>query len=56
MKKLTIATLTYSKISVWFDAEYDEYQVRVAGNKNATYYTNDKNDALRTAQVMRNTI
>lgn len=56
MKKLNIPTLSGSPISVWFCEEYEEYQVKVKGNKNATYFTNDKNDALQTAQVMRNTI
>lgn len=54
MKKLSVATLAYSHISIYYNSEYGEYQVRVKGNKNATYYTNDKSDALRTAQVMRN--
>lgn len=53
MKKLNISTLSGSPITVWY---CEEYQVKVKGNKNATYFTNDKNDALQTAQVMRNTI
>ena len=56
MKKLNISTLSGSPVSVWYCEEYDEYQVKVKGNKNATYFTNDKKDALQTAQVMRNTI
>ena len=56
MKKLNIATLSGSPITVWYSEEYDEYQVKVKGNKNATYFTNDKKDALQTAQLMRNTI
>ena len=56
MKKLNIPTLNGSHVSVWFNAEFEEYQVKVSGNKNATYFTNDKNDALQTAQVIRNTI
>lgn len=43
-------------ISVYFDNELCEYQVRVKGNKKATYFTDDKKDALQTAQVMRNTM
>lgn len=56
MKKLNIPTLSGSHVSVWFSAEFDEYQVKVSGNKNATYFTTDRSDALQTAQVMRNTI
>lgn len=43
-------------ISVYFDSELGEYQVRVRGNKDATYFTDDKVDAVRTAQVMRNSV
>ena len=56
MKKVTAPALSGSHISVWFNEDYDEYQVKVKGNKNATYFTNCKKDALQTAQVMRNTI
>jgi hypothetical protein len=56
MKKLNIPTLAGSPITVFYCGEYDEYQVRVKGNKNATYFTNDRKDALQTAQVMRNTV
>lgn len=39
-------------IKVVYDAEWGQYQVRVTGNKEATYYTDDKQDALDTAADM----
>lgn len=57
MKKVQLPdTLKGTPISIWFDDVWVEYQVKVKGNKNATYHTTDKNDALATAQLMRNTI
>lgn len=49
-------TLKGSPVSIWFDDEWEEYQVKVQGKPKATYHTDDKADALATAQVMRNTI
>ena len=49
-------TLTGTPISIWYAADLDEYQVKVKGNKKATYFTNDRADAMATAQNMRNTI
>lgn len=54
-KRLSVPTLAGSPISVVFDREWEEYQVRVAGRRQATYHTSDKADALATAQLMRNT-
>lgn len=56
MKKINVATLAGSPVSVWYCEEWSEYQVKVQGKPKATYHTDDKNDALRTAQVMRNTL
>lgn len=39
-------------IKVVYDAEWSQYQVRVKDNKDATYYTDDKQDALDTAADM----
>lgn len=55
-KKLTVPTLTGSPVSVHWDRDLGEYQVRVKGNKAATYYTDDQGDALATAQHMRNNL
>ena len=55
MKRLKVDTLTGSPVTVWYCEEFAEYQVRVAGKPKATYHTDDRADALRTAQVMRNT-
>lgn len=54
MKKIKVVGLEGSGISVWFCEEWEEYQVKVSGKPKATYHTSDRNDALRTAQVMRN--
>lgn len=48
------ASLVYSPIAIYYDSEYGEYQVRVKGRPNDTYFTNDKADAISTAQRMRN--
>jgi hypothetical protein len=53
-REIRVATLAGSPISVRFDTDFEEYQVRVAGNKKASYHTTDKQDALATAQRMRN--
>ena len=50
------ATLVGTPITIKFDEDLGEYQVRVKGNKKATYFTDDKADALATAQHMRNTV
>lgn len=39
-------------VKVYRDAEYDEYVVKVKGKHNASYYTNDKQDALDTANLI----
>jgi hypothetical protein len=54
-KQIKVPTLAGSAVSVRFDTEWDEYQVCVKGQPKATYHTQDRADALRTAQVMRNT-
>ena len=53
-KQLKTPSLTGSPVSIWFDADWNEYQVRIAGKLKATYHTDCKRDALQTAQVMRN--
>lgn len=50
------STLIGSPISIYYDSDYSEYQVKIKGQPDATYFTNDKNDALSTAQLMRNTL
>lgn len=54
-KQIKVPELVGSPVSVVFDREWSEYQVRLAGRRQATYHTDDKADALVTAQVMRNT-
>lgn len=39
-------------IKVVYDAEWGQYQVRVKDDRDATYYTDDKQDALDTAANM----
>lgn len=56
MKRLKVDTLNGSRVTVWFCKDWNEYQVKVSGKPQATYHTDDRADALRTAQVMRNTV
>ena len=39
-------------IAVQYDVDWSEYQVTVEGNDNATYHTDDKQDAFDTAKDM----
>lgn len=55
-KRIEVPSLVGSPVSVVFDREWEDYRVKVAGKPAATYYTNDRADALATAQRMRNTI
>lgn len=41
-------------ITVHYCSDLREYQVRLAGNPSATYYTDDRGDAFSTGQRMRN--
>ena len=43
-------------VSVYYDNDLYEYQVRISGKPNATYFTDDKKDAIQTAQKMRNDV
>ena len=54
MKRVSVPSLVGSPVSVWWDSEFCEYVVKVRGNKDASYHTDDKSDALATAQLMRN--
>lgn len=54
MKRVPVPSLVGSPVSVWWDSEFWEYVVKVRGNKDASYHTDDKSDALATAQLMRN--
>ena len=44
------------EVAIYYVAEYEEYSVQVAiggkVNPDATYYTNDRTDAMRTAKAM----
>ena len=55
-KPIKVPSLAYGPVSIRFDTEWDEYQVRIKGQPKATYHTDDREDALRTAQHMRNTL
>lgn len=55
-KPVKVPSLAYGPVSVRFDTEWEEYQVRIAGMPKATYHTDDREDAIRTAQVMRNNL
>lgn len=49
------ASIIGSPVAIYYDSDYGEYQVRIAGRPDDTYFTDDKNDAFSTAQHMRNT-
>lgn len=55
-KSIKVPELAYGPVSVWWDDEWEEYQVKVRGNPKATYHTDDRADALATAQRMRNNL
>lgn len=50
------ATLEGSPVAIYYDSDYQEYQVKIKGQPDATYFTDDKNDAISTAQLMRNNL
>ena len=56
LKRIKTPELGTDAVKVFYDDEYEEYRVTVRGKPKATYFTNDKRDALATAQQMRNTI
>ena len=56
LRKIKVDSLIGSPVSVYFNSEYSEYIVRIKGNSSADYFTDDKQDALQTAQRMRNSI
>lgn len=41
-------------IKVYYDSDLQEYSVTMKRNREATYYTDNRKDALGTAQAMRN--
>lgn len=55
-KSIPVPSLVGSPVSVRFDRDWEEYQVRIKGQADATYHTDDKGDALATAQHMRNNL
>lgn len=55
LKRIKVPELGYGPVSVWYCPEWEEYQVKIQGRPKATYHTPHRTDALRTAQVMRNT-
>jgi hypothetical protein len=48
-------SLAGSPVSIYYDSDYEEYQVRIKGRPDDTYFTDDKADAVSTAIHMRNT-
>lgn len=41
-----------SRLTLTYDANYQEYCVKVKGSPNADYFTNDRMDAVNTAYQM----
>ena len=57
LKKIKVDTLADGRVSVWYDDDLEEYQVRFRGQGiGSTYHTTDRKDALATAQVMCNSL
>ena len=56
LRRVKVETLAGSPVSVWYSSDWQEYQVKIAGVPKATYHTDDKQDALQTAQRMRNDV
>jgi len=52
MKRITTYLGPKVNVTVWYSADLEEYEVRVAGKPNATYYTDDKDDAMATARTL----
>ena len=55
MARYIIKTLTGindATVKVYRDTDWDEYQAVIPGEPDATYHTDDKADALRTAATM----
>ena len=41
-----------TSVRIYRDSEWNEWQVRIPGAPDATYHTDDRRDALSTAEVM----
>ena len=55
MSRYLIKTLTglcAATVKVYRDTDWDEFQVVIPGEPDATYHTDDRADALRTAALM----
>jgi hypothetical protein len=51
IKRIHQSTFTHL-VTLWFDPDLSEYQVRLFGKPDATYYTDDFDDAVATAWFM----
>lgn len=40
-------------INIYKDSEFNEYSVRIIGKPEADYFTDDKDDALATANIFK---
>jgi len=56
MRKIKVDSLVGSPVSVYWNSEYSEYVIKIKGDSASDYFTNDKRDALQTAQRMRNSV
>ena len=56
MKRVQVPSLTGSPVSVWWDDNWQEFQVKIAKHPKMTYHTDDRQDAIATAQKMRNDV
>lgn len=51
-KLQTLTASNGTQVTVLYNTEWDEYEVRVQGSPDATYYTDSRKDAQGTALLM----
>lgn len=54
LRRIKTPSLCTDLVKVYFDSDVQEYIVKIKGKPEADYFTNDKSDALSTAQYIRN--
>ena len=56
IRKVPAKNLINSPISIWYSKDLNEYQIVVKGKPQATYFTENRDDAINTAQSMLDTL
>lgn len=52
LQKILRGELVDTPVSIWFDEEWEEYQVVIEGQPDSTYHTDDIWDAVDTSRAM----